>query len=107
MKKEKDLSDFQENMPEHKLKKRREELVLTQQQVADIASINIRYYQRLESGERQISKVSFSVGVAIADVLEMDVHELVHNSTVDEYLNEKKEYERLANENGKEEQKWD
>jgi len=96
-----------ENLPQHILKKRREKLGLTQRQVADIASIDIRLYQRLESGERQISRTSFRIGVAIADVLKLDVHELIHNPTVDEYLNEKKEYERLANENGKEEQKWD
>lgn len=87
-----------ENWPNQTtLKKRREELRLTQQQVADIASIDIRLYQRLESGERQISRASFRIGVAIADVLELDVHELVHNPTVDEYLKEKQEFERLDN----------
>jgi len=91
------------DMPEHNvLKKRRDELGLTQQQVANLASISTRQYQRLETGERQISGTAFRIGVAIADVLEMDVHELVHNPTVDEHLNEKKEFERLANENGKE-----
>jgi len=92
-----------ENLPQHILKKRREKLGLTQRQVADIASIDIRLYQRLESGERQISRTSFRIGVAIADVLKLDVHELIHNPTVDEYLNEKKEFVRPNNEIDKEE----
>lgn len=86
------------SLPEHIiLKIQREKIGLTQQQVADIASITIRHYQRLESGERQISQTAFSVGVAIADVLKLDVHELVHNSTVDEYLKSEKEMECLNN----------
>lgn len=86
------------DIPEHTiLKKRREECGLTQQQVADIVSISTRQYQRLETGERQISGTAFRIGVAIADVLEIDVHELIHNPTVDEYLNEKQEFERLNN----------
>ena len=92
-----------ENLPQHILKKRREKLGLTQRQVADIASIDIRLYQRLESGERQISRTSFRIGVAIADVLKLDVHELIHNPTVGEYLNEKKEFVRPNNEIDKEE----
>jgi|GEM_PF-1292591 len=95
MKKKKDLPDIQRNMPEL-IKRRREKLGLTQQQVADIASISTRQYQRFETGERQISGTAFRIGVAIADILEMEVHELVHNPTVDEYLNEKKEFERLS-----------
>jgi len=92
-----------ENLPQHILKKRREKLGLTQRQVADIASIDIRLYQRLESGERQISRTSFRIGVAIADVLKLDVHELIHNPTIDEYLNEKKEFVRPNNEIDEEE----
>jgi len=95
MEKKKDLPDIQKNMPEL-IKRRREKLGLTQQQVADIASISTRQYQRFETGERQISGTAFRIGVAIADILEMEVHELVHNPTVDEYLNEKKEFERLS-----------
>lgn len=77
------------------LKERREQLGLTQQQVADIASVNIRQYQRFESGERKISSTSFRIGVAIADALELDVHELVHTPTVEEYLKNKREFELL------------
>ncbi|MCG9968679.1 helix-turn-helix domain-containing protein [Pelotomaculum terephthalicicum JT] len=90
-------------MPERAiLKKHREKLGLTQQQVADIASINIRQYQRFESGERRISGTSFRIGAAIADILELDVHELVYNHTVEAYLKEKKEMERLKNQSEEE-----
>lgn len=102
MKEKKDMPDIQENMPEF-IKKRREKLGLTQQQVADLVSVSTRQYQRFETGERQISGTAFRIGVAIADVLELDVHELVHNPTVDEYLKEKEEFEHLNNEIDKEE----
>jgi transcriptional regulator with XRE-family HTH domain len=71
------------------LKAQRERLRMTQQRVTDIASINIRLYQRLESGERQLSRTSFRIGVALADILELDVHMLVHTSSVEEYLKNK------------------
>ena len=90
------LSDFELVKPEYAiLKERREQLGLTQQQVADIAGINIRQYQRFESGERRISGTSFRIGVAVADVLELDVHELVLTPSVAAYLKEKQEFERL------------
>lgn len=74
------------------LKARREELGLTQQQVADAASVNIRQYQKFESGERKISGTSFRIGVAIADILELDVHELVNTPSADEYLKNKRAF---------------
>ena len=77
------------------LKAQREKLGLTQQQVADTIAVHIRQYQRFESGERSISGMSFRIGVAIADVLELDVHELVNTPNVDEYLENKREYDRL------------
>ena len=67
------------------LKKRREELGLTQKQVSDIASMDIRMYQRLESGERKLSRASFRTGVALADILKIDVHDLVSTQTVEDY----------------------
>ena len=48
-----------------------------------------------------ITAIVYPLGVAIADVLELDVHELVYNPTVDKYLNKKKEFECLNNENDK------
>ena len=88
-------STFETIEPESEIiKRRREELGLTQQQVADAAAINIRPYQKFESGERKISSTSFRIGVAIADILEMDVHDLVRTPSVDEYLKSKADYER-------------
>lgn len=77
------------------IKRRRVELGLTQQQVADAASINIRPYQKFESGERKISSTSFRIGVAIADVLELDVHELVHTPSAAEFLKNKIAFGKL------------
>ncbi|GLC79276.1 helix-turn-helix domain-containing protein [Lacrimispora brassicae] len=77
------------------LKTQRESLNLTQQQVADIASINIRLYQRLESGERCLSRTSFRIGVAVADALELDVHMLVHTPSVEEYLKNKQQFKSI------------
>ena len=48
---------------------RREQLGLTQQQVADMAHIQLRQYQRIESGERHISGCSLNVGLAVCAVL--------------------------------------
>jgi len=96
MDKKKNLHQFQPG--QSILKKRREELGYTQQQIADIASMDIRLYQRYESGERKISRASFRIGVAIADVLKLDVHELVYNPTAAEYLREEKEMERIKGE---------
>ena len=93
-----DLSGYEVVKQEHTiLKERREKLGLTQQQVADAASINIRQYQKFESGERGINGTSFRIGVAIADVLELDVHELTYTPTVAAYLKEKREYDRMNN----------
>ena len=86
------------------LKIRRIELGLTQQQVADIASINIRQYQRFESGERELGNASFRIGVAIADILKLDVHELVNTPSVDELIKNReikmREFQRCKAENG-------
>ena len=98
MERENDNSIFQ--IPVHeKLKNRREHLGLTQQQVADIVSILVRQYQRFESGDRKITSASFRIGVAIADALEFDVHELVSTPSVDEYLKNKLAFEQLQAEN--------
>jgi len=78
------------------LRSQRKRLGLTQQRVADIASINIRLYQRLESGERQLNQTSFRIGVALSDILELDVHDLVHTPSVEDYLDEKRLFDNLT-----------
>lgn len=54
------------------IKAQREALGMTQQQVADKAHINIRQYQRYESGERSLASASFRIGVSICKALDMD-----------------------------------
>ena len=57
------------------LKKRRQELGLTLQQVADRAGILLRQYQRVESGERHITSASCRIMLAICSVLMIDPYE--------------------------------
>lgn len=57
------------------LKNRRLELGLTQQQVADRAKIQLRQYQRVESGERHITGASARIMLAICSVLKIDPYE--------------------------------
>lgn len=54
------------------LHRRREQLGLTQLQVATAAGINLRQYQRLESGERTISGTSLRIGLAVCRALRLD-----------------------------------
>lgn len=54
------------------LKQRRQELNLTQNEVAHKADIDVRQYQRLESGERDISNASMSIGLKICKILALD-----------------------------------
>ena len=57
---------------------RREQLGLTQQQVADMANIQLRQYQRMESGERYISGCSMRIGLSICAVLLLDPYDFMH-----------------------------
>ena len=54
------------------LKTRREQLGLTQQQVADQSKIQLRQYQRLESGERSMISASMRIALSICLVLKLD-----------------------------------
>ena len=76
------LFDTLEDIPplgRYRLKARREELGLTQNQVAKIAEIQ---YQRLESGETKLTSSSFSTGVRVCYALQLDPFELVISPTV-------------------------
>ena len=44
----------------------------TLQEVANLARVNIRQYQKFESGERDIRGCSFSLGLRICQILEID-----------------------------------
>ena len=59
------------------LRRRREQLGMTQIQVAKAAGINLRQYQRLESGERSISGTSLRIGLAVCKALRLDPYRFV------------------------------
>lgn len=63
-----ELVEFEHNI----LKNRRLELELTQQQVADIAKIQLRQYQKLESGERSVYGASFRIAISVCKALQLD-----------------------------------
>lgn len=54
------------------LRHRRNELGLTQQQVADLAHITLRQYQRLESDERDVASTSLRIGLGVCQALKLD-----------------------------------
>lgn len=54
------------------LQTRRKELGFTQQQVADMAKIQLRQYQRFENGERELHSASMRIGLSICAVLKLD-----------------------------------
>lgn len=56
----------------HILKNQRTNLGLTQQQVADCAKIQLRQYQRFESGERSIYGASFRIAISVCKALKLD-----------------------------------
>lgn len=57
------------------IKLRREELGFTQQQIADIAGIKLRHYQRVESGENHITNCTGKVMMRILIALKIDPFE--------------------------------
>ena len=59
------------------LRSRRKQLGLTQQQVADRAKIQLKQYQRLETGERHLSGCSMRIGLAVCAVLLLNPYECV------------------------------
>ena len=59
------------------LKALRESRGITQQQTADAAGINIRQYQKFESGERDIAQAQARVAVAVAKALGVTVEDLI------------------------------
>lgn len=59
------------------LQRRRQQLGMTQQQVADAAHIQLRQYQRFESGERCLSSSSMRIGLSVCRVLRLDPYRFV------------------------------
>ena len=61
------------------LKAALKKLSLTQQQVADLAEVNLRHYQMFESGKRSIVTASFSITCRVLEALHIDVTTFIHN----------------------------
>ena len=61
---------------------RRTRLGLTQRQVAEMAGVPIRQYQRLESGETEISKTTARVALSVCAVLLLDPYEMIRTRAV-------------------------
>ncbi len=68
------------------LRHRREEMRLTQQQVADKAGIQLRQYQRFESNERGLSGASMRIGLSVCSVLKLDPYEIMPDTDRDKFL---------------------
>ncbi len=54
------------------LKKRRRQLGMTLQDVAEKAGIDIKQYQRFEAGDRELASASFMTTVQVIKALELD-----------------------------------
>ena len=59
------------------LRKARQRKGLSQQQVAAIAGVHIRQYQRLEYGESDVQKLGMRAGLSLCIVLELDPYDLI------------------------------
>ena len=59
------------------LKSRRKQLGLTQQEVADLAHIQLSQYQRLEAGEKYLEGTSMKIGLSVCAVLLLDPYDFV------------------------------
>jgi len=64
------------------LKDYRDKLGLTQQQVADKARVQLRQYQRFESGERNLSSSSFDIACRVIEALGLDPTKYHHGEYV-------------------------
>jgi|GEM_PF-1077387 len=64
------------------LRNAREKLGLTQHQVAERAKVQLRQYQRLESGERNLSSSSFSIASRVLAALEIDINGFIQGDYV-------------------------
>ena len=65
------------------LKKRRNELGLTQTEVADAIGIQLQQYQMFEYGTRKVSTSSMILGLRLCAALELKPYELVFEKESD------------------------
>ncbi len=59
------------------IRQRREELKISQHEMADELRMHIRQYRRYEYGEFAISNCSMRIGLEICEILELDSYELI------------------------------
>ena len=59
------------------LRKARQKKKLSQQQVATLAGVHIRQYQRIEYGERPIGSINMRFGLTVCAILEINPFDLV------------------------------
>lgn len=64
------------------LRDTRDKLGLTQQEIADRARIQLRQYQRFESGERNLSSSSFHIACRVIEALGLDISGYYHGDYV-------------------------
>ena len=60
-----------------KLRELRKAAKLTQNQLADLAGVNARQIQRVESGGSDMSNITLGNAIKLADALGVDVKELL------------------------------
>lgn len=65
------------------LKKRRTELGLTQNEIAEAIGVQLQQYQMFEYGTRKVSTSSMILGLRLCAALELDPYELVFEKESD------------------------
>ena len=60
-----------------KLRELRKAAKLTQNQLADLAGVNARQIQRVESGDSDMANITLGNAIKLADALGVDVKELL------------------------------
>ncbi len=63
------------------LRKARLKKRLSQQQVATLAGVHIRQYQRIEYGERPMGSINMRFGLAVCTILEIKPFDLLSSTT--------------------------
>lgn len=67
------------------IRKRRQELGLTQKEVEELLGMGIGSYQRIERGRRSVHKMSFEAGLRLCAILDIDPYELLIGMTRTSY----------------------
>lgn len=67
------------------IRKRRQELGLTQKEVEELLGMGIGSYQRIERGRRSVHKMSFEAGLRLCAILDIDPYELLIETTRTSY----------------------